>query len=98
MSAIVFDKVWKEYGDHVVLEQIDLQIEPRAFLALVGPSGCGKTTFLRMLLGEERPTRGRHPAGQRAAHARAGFRPRRGVPALLGVSTFDGARQRRHRA
>jgi NitT/TauT family transport system ATP-binding protein len=58
MSAIVFDKVWKEYGDHVVLEQINLEIEPRAFLALVGPSGCGKTTFLRMLLGEEEPTRG----------------------------------------
>jgi NitT/TauT family transport system ATP-binding protein len=58
MSAIVFDKVWKEYGDHIVLEQIDLRIEPRAFLALVGPSGCGKTTFLRLLLGEEEPTRG----------------------------------------
>lgn len=58
MSAIVFDKVWKEYGDHVVLEQIDLAIAPRAFVALVGPSGCGKTTFLRMLLGEEEPTRG----------------------------------------
>jgi NitT/TauT family transport system ATP-binding protein len=58
MNAIVFDKVWKEYGDHVVLEQIDLTIAPRAFVALVGPSGCGKTTFLRMLLGEERPTRG----------------------------------------
>lgn len=59
MNAIVFDKVWKEYGDHVVLEQIDLEIAPRAFVALVGPSGCGKTTFLRMLLGEEIPTRGR---------------------------------------
>ena len=58
MSEIVFEHVWKEYGDHVVLEQIDLEIEPRAFLVLVGPSGCGKTTFLRMLLGEERPTRG----------------------------------------
>ena len=58
MSAIVFDKVWKEYGDHIVLEQIDLEIEPRAFLVLVGASGCGKTTFLRMLLGEEQPTRG----------------------------------------
>lgn len=59
MNAIVFDKVWKEYGDHVVLEQIDLEIAPRAFVALVGPSGCGKTTFLRMLLGEERPSRGK---------------------------------------
>lgn len=58
MNAIVFDKVWKEYGDHVVLEQINLEIETRSFVALVGPSGCGKTTFLRLLLGEERPTRG----------------------------------------
>jgi NitT/TauT family transport system ATP-binding protein len=59
MTAIQFDKVWKEYGDHVVLERIDLAIAPRSFVALVGPSGCGKTTFLRMLLGEESPTRGR---------------------------------------
>ncbi len=58
MKGIVFDKVWKEYGDHVVLEQINLEIAPRAFVALVGPSGCGKTTFLRMLLGEEQQTRG----------------------------------------
>lgn len=58
MTQIVFDKVWKEYGDHVVLEQIDIEIAPRAFVALVGPSGCGKTTFLRMLLGEETPSRG----------------------------------------
>ncbi len=34
-------------------------IAPRAFVALVGPSGCGKTTFLRMLLGQEKPTRGK---------------------------------------
>ena len=36
MNAIVFDKVWKEYGDHVVLEQINLEIAPRSFVALVG--------------------------------------------------------------
>lgn len=59
MSAIRFEDVWKEYGDHIVLERITLDVAPRAFLALVGPSGCGKTTFLRMLLGEEAPSRGR---------------------------------------
>lgn len=59
MSAIKIDNVWKEYGDSIVLESLTLDIAPGAFVALVGPSGCGKTTFLRMLLGEERPTRGR---------------------------------------
>jgi NitT/TauT family transport system ATP-binding protein len=59
MSAIRFDDVWKEYDDHIVLERISFDIEPRAFIALVGPSGCGKTTLLRMLLGEEQPSRGR---------------------------------------
>ncbi len=58
MTAIQFNNVWKEYGDHVVLERINLEIAPRSFVALVGPSGCGKTTFLRMLLGDEMTTRG----------------------------------------
>lgn len=58
MSAIRIDNVWKEYDDHIVLERLSLDIASRSFIALVGPSGCGKTTFLRMLLGEEAPTRG----------------------------------------
>lgn len=58
MTALTIQNLWKEYGDQVVLESINLTIAPRAFVALVGPSGCGKTTFLRMLLGQERQTRG----------------------------------------
>lgn len=56
---IAVQNVWKEYGDQIVLERIAFDIAPRSFVALVGPSGCGKTTFLKMLLGEEAPTRGR---------------------------------------
>ncbi len=58
MSELRIEKVWKEYGNQIVLEDISLTVESRAFVALVGPSGCGKTTFLRMLLGQEQPTRG----------------------------------------
>jgi NitT/TauT family transport system ATP-binding protein len=58
MSELVIENVWKEYGDQIVLENVSLTVASRAFVALVGPSGCGKTTFLRMLLGQERPTRG----------------------------------------
>ncbi|MBB3610553.1 ABC transporter ATP-binding protein [Rhizobium sp. BK602] len=58
MSELRIDKIWKEYGDQIVLEDVSLTVASRAFVALVGPSGCGKSTFLRMLLGQEQPTRG----------------------------------------
>lgn len=59
MTALRLENVWKEYGDQIVLENLNLDIESRSFVALVGPSGCGKTTLLRMLLGQETPTRGK---------------------------------------
>jgi NitT/TauT family transport system ATP-binding protein len=58
MSTIKAENLWKEYGDRVVLERLNFEIASHSFVALVGPSGCGKTTFLRMLLSEERPSRG----------------------------------------
>jgi NitT/TauT family transport system ATP-binding protein len=59
MSELKIERVWKEYGDQIVLEDVSLTVASRAFVALVGPSGCGKSTFLRMLLGQEQPTRGK---------------------------------------
>jgi len=50
--------VWKEYGEQVVLERVNLKIEEGEFCSMVGASGCGKSTFLRLLLGQERATRG----------------------------------------
>ncbi|MGQ0531037.1 MAG: ABC transporter ATP-binding protein [Panacagrimonas sp.] len=58
MSTISVRNVWVEYGEQVVLERLHLDIGSGSFVSIVGPSGCGKTTFLRLLLGEERPTRG----------------------------------------
>lgn len=58
MSAVTLTNVWKEYGKDVVLERINLHVASGEFVTIVGASGCGKTTFLRMLLGEENPTRG----------------------------------------
>ncbi|MBI3187697.1 MAG: ABC transporter ATP-binding protein [Gammaproteobacteria bacterium] len=55
---IAVKNLWKEYGDNVVLENINLTVKEHEFVTIVGASGCGKTTFLRMLLGEETPTRG----------------------------------------
>jgi NitT/TauT family transport system ATP-binding protein len=58
MSFIEINNVWKQYGSNVVLERLNLKVDEGEFCTLVGASGCGKTTFLRMLLGEEAPSRG----------------------------------------
>jgi NitT/TauT family transport system ATP-binding protein len=52
-------EVWVEYGDKVVLERVSLDIAEGSFVSVVGPSGAGKSTFLRLILGQEAPTRGR---------------------------------------
>jgi ABC-type nitrate/sulfonate/bicarbonate transport system ATPase subunit len=54
--------VWKEFakGERRVmaLQNIDLDVAQREFLAILGPSGCGKSTLLNMVAGFDHPTRG----------------------------------------
>lgn len=58
MSFITVKNVWQQYADQVVLEGLNLSVNEGEFCTLVGTSGCGKSTFLRLLLGQERASRG----------------------------------------
>jgi len=58
MSFISVKNVWQQYADQVVLEGLNLNVNEGEFCTLVGASGCGKSTFLRLLLGQERASRG----------------------------------------
>ena len=39
----------KSYGDHLVLDGVDLAVEPGTVFALLGPNGAGKTTIVQIL-------------------------------------------------
>ena len=59
MSAVAVEHLWMGYNGVSVLENVNLAVTPGSFVTLVGASGCGKSTFLRLLLGAERPVRGK---------------------------------------
>ena len=45
--VVRLEGVHKRFGDNVVLEDVDLTIDPRQVLVVIGPSGSGKSTLLR---------------------------------------------------
>ncbi len=59
MSFVEAQNIWVRYGDAPILERVSISVERGTLCTIVGASGCGKSTFLRLLLGQERPTRGR---------------------------------------
>jgi spermidine/putrescine ABC transporter ATP-binding subunit len=64
---VVLRGVTKRFGDLVAVDDIDLEVHPGEFLALLGPSGCGKTTTLRMIAGFDEPSEGEIEIGGRSA-------------------------------
>ncbi|UCG52624.1 MAG: cell division ATP-binding protein FtsE [Candidatus Latescibacterota bacterium] len=48
----------KQYGDRMVLRDVNLQVGNGEFVFLVGPSGAGKSTLLRLIYMDESPNEG----------------------------------------
>ena len=48
----------KWYGDHMAVDDIQLEFEKGSFNAILGPNGAGKSTTISMLIGLKKPTQG----------------------------------------
>lgn len=52
-SLIVIDGLVKRYGDHTILDDVNLDVKAGQALVVIGPSGSGKSTLLRCIAGLE---------------------------------------------
>ncbi|AKB26699.1 Zinc ABC transporter, ATP-binding protein ZnuC [Methanosarcina sp. MTP4] len=58
-KVIELKDVWVRYGNQVILEAVNLELEkPEGLLGIIGPNGGGKTTLLKVLLGLLKPYKG----------------------------------------
>ncbi|HBZ9029195.1 TPA: amino acid ABC transporter ATP-binding protein, partial [Raoultella ornithinolytica] len=83
-ASIEFRQAAKRYGDHQVLNGINLQVEPGEVVAILGPSGSGKSTLIRLInqleslsggeiLIDGKPTRYLTDSALRQLRSRVGF-------------------------
>jgi ABC-2 type transport system ATP-binding protein len=56
---VEIDGLWKTFGEVSAVEDLSFTVQRGQVYGLLGPNGAGKTTSLRVLMGLERPTRGR---------------------------------------
>ncbi len=58
MSIISVRNLEKRYGDKVILQNVNLEVEKGEVISIIGPSGTGKSTFLRAINFLDPPTDG----------------------------------------
>jgi ABC-type multidrug transport system ATPase subunit len=56
--AISADRLTKRYGEHTVVHELSLSVEPGTIFGFLGPNGSGKSTTIKMLCGLVRPSSG----------------------------------------
>lgn len=58
MPNLSIKGISKKYGNNVIIDDFNLEINDGEMIALLGPSGCGKTTLLRTIAGFTSPSSG----------------------------------------
>ncbi|MDX9725665.1 MAG: energy-dependent translational throttle protein EttA [Bacteroidales bacterium] len=56
--------VAKSFGEKLLFENLEFNLPPNGIVGIIGPNGAGKTTLFRMIMGQEKPSRGTIDIGE----------------------------------
>ena len=98
MSLIFLNSVSLRYGEKVLLDKADMNVERGDSIALVGRNGCGKTSLLKIIAGISEPDEG---SVERMRGVKIAYMPQEvpeglsgSVSFILAVSGTSGGRKR----
>jgi ATP-binding cassette ChvD family protein len=63
-KVIRASKVAKSFGDKLLFDDLEFNLPPNGIVGVIGPNGAGKTTLFRMIIGQEKPTKGDFQIGE----------------------------------
>jgi len=56
--------VAKSYGNKLLFDDLEFNLPPNGIIGVIGPNGAGKTTLFRMIMGQEKVTKGDFQTGE----------------------------------
>jgi len=56
--------VAKSFGDKLLFEDLEFNLPPNGIVGVIGPNGAGKTTLFRLIMGQEKATKGEFQIGE----------------------------------
>jgi ATP-binding cassette ChvD family protein len=56
--------VAKSYGNKLLFDDLEFNLPPNGIVGVIGPNGAGKTTLFRMIMGQEKVTKGDFQIGE----------------------------------
>ena len=62
--VIEAESVSKAFADRLLIDDMNFKLPPGGIIGVIGPNGAGKTTLFRMIIGQEKPDRGRLRVGE----------------------------------
>ena len=84
----------KRYNDVTAVDDLSFEVKPGVITGFLGPNGSGKSTTMRMILGLDRPTKGRALINGKSYHSLSV--PLREVGALLEAKAVHPGRSARN--